>query len=154
MIDACTDDDAPNVALMWALMTDRAVLESPLGISTDTQLERSRELSEQYGESLLGTAPTAEELERLSQASTSPYSSEIVHLFDSARTIVRALPDGRVAVSFAALEDPSKATENDWLIFVAFVEVDGYYYFDEEITVLAAPSSEHGTPPPADDECA
>jgi hypothetical protein len=51
-------------------------------------------------------------------------------------------------VSFEALEDPSKATDSDWLMFVAFVEVDGYYYIDDEITVLATPSSDHGTPPP------
>ena len=55
---------------------------------------------------------------------------------------VYQLGDGRYgmilgAVSSAVLADPSIATKDDWLNFVAFVEVDGRYYLDEEFTVIA-----------------
>jgi hypothetical protein len=99
-INACTAniDATSNVALMWALMTDRAVLENSLGIGTEIQLERSRELSERYGDLLLGPALTAGERDQLSQASASSFFSEIVHLLAPDRAIVRQLPDGRLAL--------------------------------------------------------
>jgi hypothetical protein len=55
---------------------------------------------------------------------------------------VYLMPDGRYgvvmgSVSTAALTDPNAVTRNDWLTFVAFVEVDGKYYIDETFTLLA-----------------
>jgi len=52
------------------------------------------------------------------------------------------LGDGRYgmllgAVSSTVLQNRSAATEDDWLRFVAFVEVDGVYSIVEEFTVIA-----------------
>lgn len=67
---------------------------------------------------------------------------------------VYQLGDGRYgmvlgSVSSAVLQDPSLATDDDWLTFVAFVEVDGTYYIDEDFTVITR-GAEDGTPVPLD----
>jgi hypothetical protein len=103
MLSACSDqvDDEAEISLLWALMTDRALLENPLGIRIEDQLTRSREVSEQFGEALLGLRPTDEELELIgnrSGTSDYPFSSEIMHLFDPSKSVVRLLPDGRLAM--------------------------------------------------------
>lgn len=99
-LDICVGEDP---ALFWSMMTDRAVLEHPLGFSSMALLDRSRTLSEEYGEALLGEAPSDEELELLRQQQRSgqgefPFSSEIVHLMDPDLGVVRVLPDGRLAI--------------------------------------------------------
>lgn len=64
---------------------------------------------------------------------------------------VYLLPDGRFgaimgSVSAAAFVDPTAATEDDHLRFVAFVEQNGRYLIDEEFVVFAGGSEQVANP--------
>lgn len=64
---------------------------------------------------------------------------------------VYQLPDGRFgaimgSVSTAALIDPTTATQDDQLTFIAFVEQDGRYLIDEEILIYAGGAEQTANP--------
>jgi hypothetical protein len=68
---------------------------------------------------------------------------------------VHVLGDGRYGmmlggISLEALQDPAQRGESDWLTFVAFVEIDGVFYIDEEVTVIAPTWDEGNAPVMAD----
>lgn len=103
---ACGEATSTNANIAYALITDRWLIENPLGPSDRQTVYRSRGLSDQYGEALVGAEPTQAQLD----AMLDQYNAVdmgltndlgILGAIEGAPQVFRKLPDGRV-ISYPA----------------------------------------------------
>lgn len=106
--NACSEATSTNANVAFALVTDRWLLENPLGPSDRQTVVRSRQISEEYGEALIGAEPTQPELDAMLDryhATDIGITNDlgIMGMIEGNPQVFRDLSDGRVVAYPAEL---------------------------------------------------
>lgn len=148
LIEPCNVAAESNPLDAYAFITDRFVAENPLGISPENQNQRSRSISEQYGDALLGEQPAGDDLDFLLNIYAAQDPSLISDIgvivaFDQHPQIVRLLPDGRAAVYSAdvwlnrtgRIRVPTPVPGREVFFYAIFANQNGSWLLDESLVI-------------------
>ena len=170
LIAQCIEAIGADQTRLFPLMTDRFAQEIMLGMAPIGPIERSRAISMQYGDALLGDRPSPEELNVFINVYTTRKPGQeinpgIIGATDSRPQIVRLLPDGRAALYSAdvwlnragTIRVPGAVPGQEVFSYTIFANQNGDWLLDEQVVVclgecddywaeMAAPDTTPATP--------